>query len=56
MVVVVVGTVVVVLEVELLGVGDDDCGEEQKGEEEGQVERRSRHDCSAAGEGKGCYG
>ena len=44
---VVVGTVDVVLEVEMLGVGGSGGGEEQKGEEEGQVERRSRHGCSA---------
>ena len=44
---VVVGTVAVVLEVEMLGVGGSGGGEEQKGEEEGQVERWSCHGCSA---------
>ena len=51
-VVVVVGTVAVVLEVAILGVGGGGGAEEQKGKEEGQVEWRSRHGCSAADEGK----
>jgi len=42
------GTVAVVMEVlRVGGGGGGGGGEEQKGEEEGQVERRSRHGCSA---------
>jgi hypothetical protein len=40
-----------VLEVGMLGMGGGGGAEEQKGEE-GQVERRSRHGCSAVGKGK----